>query len=262
MKEGKTLEKVVEVPAKVLGGTVDATQKVKQTVIEQGPVKKAGEYWEILGPGLATGASDDDPSGIATYSQTGAKYGLQLNWLAGFTFPLMAVVQEMCARIGLVTGRGLAANIRLYFPKWVLYSATILLFIANTFNIGADFGALAEAVRLFFPSLNYTLIIIAFAIIILGLQIFSSYKVYAKYLKWLALVLLAYVFSTLLIKDLNWGEVGVSLIRPSLDISREQIILICGILGTTIPPYLFFWQISQEIEESISKGQTRIKLRQ
>lgn len=262
MKEGKTLEKVVEVPAKVLGGTVDATQKVKQTVIEQGPVKKAGEYWEILGPGLATGASDDDPSGIATYSQTGAKYGLQLNWLAGFTFPLMAVVQEMCARIGLVTGRGLAANIRLYFPKWVLYSATILLFIANTFNIGADFGALAEAVRLFFPSLNYTLIIIAFAIIILGLQIFSSYKVYAKYLKWLALVLLAYVFSTLLIKDLNWGEVGVSLIRPSLDFSREQIILICGILGTTISPYLFFWQTSQEIEESISKGQTSIKLRQ
>lgn len=262
MKEGKTLEKVVEVPAKVLGGTVDATEKVRQTVIEQGPVKKAREYWEILGPGLATGASDDDPSGIATYSQTGAKYGLQLNWLAGFTFPLMAVVQEMCARIGLITGRGLAANIRLYFPKWVLYTATVLLFIANVFNIGADFGALAEAVRLFFPNLNYTLIIIAFAVIILGLQIFSSYKVYAKYLKWLALVLLAYVFSTLLIKGLNWGEVGMSLVKPSLDFSREQIILVCGILGTTISPYLFFWQTSQEIEESISRGQTSIKLRQ
>lgn len=262
MEEGKILQKVVEAPAKALDGTVNVTNKVRDKISQQVPVKKAREYWDILGPGLATGASDDDPSGIATYSQTGAKYGLQLNWLAAFTFPLMAVVQEMCARIGLVTGRGLASNIRRHFPKRVLYVVAILLFVANTFNIGADFGALAEAMKLFFPNLNYTLTVIGFAILVLGLQIFSSYKTYAKVLKWLALILLSYVFSTLLIKGLDWRSVGLSLIRPSMDFTKEQIILVCGILGTTISPYLFFWQTSQEVEESIIKGQTNITLRQ
>jgi len=258
----KILEKVVKAPAIALEETIEVTEVVGETVARQEPVKKAKEYWEILGPGLSTGAADDDPSGIATYSQTGARYGLSLSWLAALTFPLMAVVQEMCARIGLVTGRGLAANIKHYFPKWVLYTATILLFVANTFNIGADFGALAAAVRLFFPTLSFTLIVIAFAVLILAMQIFSSYRSYAKYLKWLALVLFSYVLSTLMIKGLNWRAVGLSVVTPHLDFSRDQIILICGILGTTISPYLFFWQTSQEVEEKIMKGETKISERQ
>ncbi|MDH4358507.1 MAG: Nramp family divalent metal transporter [Candidatus Berkelbacteria bacterium] len=258
----KVLEKLASVPAIAVEETIEATETVGRTVIKQESVKKAKEYWEILGPGLSTGAADDDPSGIATYSQTGARYGYSLAWLAAFSFPLMAVVQEMCARIGLVTGRGLAANIKHYFPKWVLYTTTILLFIANTFNIGADFGALAAAVRLFFPTLSFTLIVIAFAVLILGLQVFSSYRNYAKYLKWLALVLFSYVLSTLMIRGLNWRDVGLSVVTPHLDFSRDQIILICAILGTTISPYLFFWQTSQEIEEKIMQGKTKISERQ
>lgn len=261
-KKGKILEKVAGAPAVALEETIKATEAVGKTVARQEPVKSAKKYWEILGPGLSTGAADDDPSGIATYSQTGARYGLSLSWLAAFTFPLMAVVQEMCARIGLVTGRGLAANIRQYFPRWVLYTATILLFVANTFNIGADFGALAEAVRLFFPNLSFALIVVAFAVLILALEIFSTYQNYSKYLKWLALVLFSYVLSTLMIKGLNWRNVGVSVILPHLDFSKDQIILICGILGTTISPYLFFWQTSQEVEQKILKGETKVSERQ
>ncbi|MFA7244524.1 MAG: divalent metal cation transporter [Patescibacteria group bacterium] len=262
MRGKDILEKVVESPAKALDETIKGGEAVISAVEKQAPVKKAGEFWNILGPGLTTGASDDDPSGIATYSQTGAKYGFQLLWLAPLTFPLMAVVQETCARIGLVTGRGLAANIRQHFPRWVLYTATILLFIANTFNIGADLGALAEAARLFVPDLNYSLILIAFALFIVLLQIFSTYKKYATYLKWLALLLLSYVFSTLMIRGLDWKQIGLSTVVPNLSLGREQIILICGILGTTISPYLFFWQTSQEVEQDISDGRTTIAARQ
>ncbi len=174
----------------------------------------------------------------------------------------MAVVQEMCARIGIVTGRGLAANIRKHFPRWVLYTATILLFIANTFNIGADLGAMSEAVRLFYPNMSFTLIAVLFTIFILLLQIFSTYQKYAKYLKWLALILLSYIFSTLLIDGLDWKNILMHTVKPSIDFSKDQIILICGILGTTISPYLFFWQTSQEVEEDISKGLTSIEKRQ
>ena len=225
------------------------------------PVKKAEEYWHMLGPGLTTGASDDDPSGIATYSQTGSQYGYQLLWLAGFTFPLMAVVQEMCARIGLVTGRGLAGNIRMHYSKWVLYTCTALLFTANTFNIGANLGAMAKATQLLLPNLNFGFLIAMFALVSVGLQVFTSYASYAKILKWLALVLLAYIFSAFLI-DIPWGQVLRSAVVPSLDFSREQIFLVCAILGTTISPYLFFWQTSQEVEGQILDGKTSIKARQ
>jgi NRAMP (natural resistance-associated macrophage protein)-like metal ion transporter len=267
MKEEKALnieekiKKAAEIPAKVLEETAEISETVTKTVVDK-PAKIAKDYWQILGPGLTTGAADDDPSGIATYSQTGAKYGFSLSWLAALTFPLMAVVQEMCARIGLVTGRGLAANIRLHFPRWVLYLVTILLFVANTFNIGADLGALAEAIRLFSPTINYALLVVLFAAFILILQIFSNYRRYSRYLKYLALVLFAYILSTFLIGDLNWRQVGLSAIRPSLDFSRDQIILICGILGTTISPYLFFWQTSQEVEEAILSGKTTVSARQ
>src|SRR4029079_11304224 len=138
------------------------------------------------------------PSGIATYSQTGAQYGFQLLWLAAFTFPLMAIVQEMCARIGLVTGRGLAGNIRTYFSRRVLYICTILLFAANAFNIGADLGAMAKGAQLLKPAMSFPFLVIGFALISLVLQIYTPYERYAKYLKWLAMVLLAYIASAIL----------------------------------------------------------------
>jgi NRAMP (natural resistance-associated macrophage protein)-like metal ion transporter len=210
------------------------------------------EYWHILGPGLTTGASDDDPSGIATYSQTGAVYGFGLIWMSLFTFPLMSVVQEMCARIGLVTGQGLAANIRRYYSKPVLYTCTVLLLLANIFNIGANLGAMAEALRLITPAIPFGLLVVFFGVTSLLLQIYTSYEEYAKYLKYLALVLLAYVVSALMV-SMNWSEVLHSTFVPSFVWSKDLIIMMCAILGTTISPYLFFWQTSQEVEEKILK---------
>jgi len=262
MDEDKIVKKITETPAKALDGVISVTQKATKAIGANKPAQKAKEYWEILGPGLTTGASDDDPSGIATYSQTGARYGFQLLWLSVITFPLMSVIQEMCARIGLVTGRGLAANIRKYFPKKILYMVAILLFASNSFNIGADLGAMAKATQLLVPKTNFTFLIIGYTIFCLFLEIFLSYKNYAKVLKYLALVLFSYVFSTLSIKGLDWGAVLHNTIFPNLSLDKDQIILICAILGTTISPYLFFWQTSQEVEEEINSGQTTLKSRQ
>ena len=243
------LERVVEGPAVLLEKGVEAAVRAEKEVISKLPFKRAEEYWATLGPGLTTGAADDDPSGIATYSQTGAQYGFQLLWLAAFTFPLMAVVQEMCARIGVVTGHGLAANIRQHYSRPVLYVTTILLFAANTFNIGADLGAMAQGVKLFAPSLNAIFLILVFACVSLLLQVFTTYARYAKYLKYLALVLFAYVFSAFL-SHLDWTQVVTHSVVPSITFTKDQLLLICAILGTTISPYLFFWQTSQEVEEA------------
>jgi NRAMP (natural resistance-associated macrophage protein)-like metal ion transporter len=223
--------------------------------------QRGRNYWHMLGPGLTTGASDDDPSGIATYSQTGAQYGFQLLWMAALTFPLMAVVQEMCARIGLVTGRGLAGTIRLHFPKKLLIACTLLLFAANVFNIGADLGAMAKAVQLLWPQLDFGVLVVGFTIFSMCLQIFTPYAKYARYLKWLAMVLLAYIASAML-AHLNWSDVLAHSFIPSVTLDKDQLLLICAILGTTISPYLFFWQTSQEVEEGILKGQTTVKMRQ
>lgn len=223
---------------------------------------KVGKFWNILGPGFTTGAADDDPSGIATYSQAGAQFGLSLLWLSAFSLPLMSIVQEMCARIGIATGRGLASNIKRHFPKPVLYALTFLLLIANTLNIGADLGAMAQSTLLLFPGLHFGVVVLAFALLSLGLQIFLSYQVYARYLKWLALILLAYVFSALWVSGVNWGTVLLTAFTPQIIFSKEVLLMICAILGTTISPYLFFWQTAQEVEEEISKGETSIKKRQ
>lgn len=254
----KIFEKIVGTPADVLDKTITTS---KQILGNHKQLGQARVYWKSLGPGLTTGAADDDPSGITTYSQTGAAYGFNLLWLAGFTFPLMAVVQEMCARIGLVTGRGLAANIRQYYPKWVLYVTTFLLFTANTLNIGADLGAMAKATQLLTPNISFTSLILGFTILSLALQIFTTYERYAKYLKWLALVLLSYVFSALTI-NLDWNEILRKAVIPAVTFSKDQMFLITAILGTTISPYLFFWQTSQEVEEQILGGKTTLKLRQ
>lgn len=256
------IEELIEAPAEALQLGIEGGQRLAKTVplTGQGSFKKAKDYWFLLGPGLTTGASDDDPSGIATYSQTGAQYGFGLLWLAAFTFPLMAIIQEMCARIGLVTGRGLAGNIRTHFGRKVLYLSTLLLFAANTFNIGADIGAMANAVQLIRPSSNFALLVVGLTLFILLLQIFTPYVKYARYLKWLALVLLAYILSAILSHP-NWGNVLKHSIIPHITFSKDQLLLICAILGTTITPYLFFWQTSQEIEEEIAIGQTTLKQR-
>lgn len=255
------LKKSVEAPAEFLERTVVTTQRIRTALPGDKMLLKTKGYWHMLGPGLTTGASDDDPSGIATYSQTGAQYGFRFLWLAPLTFPLMAVVQEMCARIGLVTGRGLAGNIRIHFSRRLLRICTVLLFAANTFNIGADLGAMAKGMQLLNPRLNFGLLVVGFAGLSLLLQIFTPYVRYARYLKWLALVLFAYVFSALL-AHLNWGDVARHAVIPHISLHKDELLLVAAILGTTISPYLFFWQTSQEVEERILQGKTTIKQRQ
>lgn len=211
------------------------------------------KFWKTLGPGLTTGAADDDPSGIATYSQLGAERGFGLSWLSVFSFPLLSVIEEMSGRIGIVTGTGLSTNIRRHYPRAVLYGCTTLLLFANIFNIGANLGAMAEASQLLYPGLNFGALVVAFALFTLILQVFVPYKIYAKYLKYLALVLLAYIFSALSVQ-VEWSKALYHAVVPSLEFSKEEIILVCAALGTTISPYLFFWQTSQEVEEEIMHG--------
>lgn len=253
-KDNKILEKIIAEPAVILEDAIEKTDKIEKAIAGKKPFQLAEEYWNTLGPGLTTGAADDDPSGIATYSQAGAQYGFQLLWLSWFSFPLMAIVQEMCARIGVVTRRGLAANIQHHYSKKVLYLTTLLLFAVNTFNIGADLGMMAKGSQLLWPQANYFLLIAGFAVVSLLLQIFTTYARYAKYLKYMALVLFAYIFSALL-SHLNWAQVAFHSFVPSISFTKNQIYLICGILGTTISPYLFFWQTSQEVEEDRLKGE-------
>lgn len=257
----EVVKKIADTPAVALNTTVDKSKGILDRVNNDSTIKRAKNYWKALGPGLTTGAADDDPAGIATYSQTGAQYGFQLLWLAGFTFPLMSIVQEMCARIGLVTGRGLAGNIRIHYHKRILYLCTILLFIANSLNIGADLGAMAKGMQLLFPDMSFGFLLLFFTLLTLGLQIFISYGQYAKYLKYLAFVLLSYIASGFLV-HLDWKTVVMHTVIPSMSFSKEQVILICAILGTTISPYLFFWQTSQEVEEKILHGKTNIRLRE
>lgn len=257
-KTKNLLETLAAAPARTLEKTIKQSNRITKLVANNQAIKKTKAFWHKLGPGLTTGAADDDPSGIATYSQTGSSYGFGLLWLAAYSFPLMAVVQEMCARIGLVTGRGLAANIKTHFSRWILYTTTVLLLVANIFNIGADLGAMTKAVQLVFPALPFEPLIFFITFISLFLQIFTSYKEYAKYLKWLTLVLFSYVATGLII-NINWVEIWRNALLPSLIFSKEQFFLITGILGTTISPYLFFWQTSQEIEEEILAGKTTLQ---
>lgn len=215
---------------------------------------KFKEYWAKIGPGVVTGAADDDPSGVATYSQVGARYGFQFLWMAVFTFPFMAIVQEMCTRIGIVTEKGLASAIRKYCPPYVLYTATILLFFGNTFNIGADLSVVGEATRLLIPSLSSGTIIIIFTILTLSLQVLVPYRKYARYIKYLSFTLVVYIVAGLSL-DINWINVLHQTAIPHITFSKDFIILVGAVLGTSISPYLFFWQPSQQIEEEISKDE-------
>jgi NRAMP (natural resistance-associated macrophage protein)-like metal ion transporter len=257
----KKIENIASAPSIALEKGINATKKFGKDAEKISHVKNAKSFWTSLGPGLVTGAADDDPSGIATYSQTGAQYGYQFLWLSLFTFPLMSIVQEMCARIGLITGRGLAGNIRINYPKWVLYTCAVLLFVANTLNIGADIGAMAAGAQLLLPQANFILLATGFTLFCLLMQIFTPYERYAKFLKYLVMVLLSYV-ATAFAVNLDWGHVLLSTIKPSFSFTQDQIFIVTAILGTTISPYLFFWQTSHEVEEEIQHGKTSIVLRE
>jgi len=205
--------------------------------------------WKKIGPGFITGAADDDPSGVATYSQTGSIFGYSQLWLALFTFPFMIVIQQMCGRIGMVTGKGLAGVIRANYSKPVLYFAVSLLVIANTINIGADLGAMAASAQMLLglPFLFWLCLMTGFIIL---LEVFVTYKTYSKILKYLALTLFAYVFTAFIVK-LDWRIIVKNTVLPHIQFSKDYLLNIVAILGTTISPYLFFWQASQEVEEAI-----------
>ncbi|MBI4239789.1 divalent metal cation transporter [Candidatus Uhrbacteria bacterium] len=205
-----------------------------------------------LGPGFITGAADDDPSGIATYSQTGAMFGYSHLWAALFTFPFMSAVQEMCGRIGLVTGNGLAGVIRKHYTKKILFVAVACLLVANTVNIGTDLGAMAAAAQLLLP-IPFTVLLLGMTAVILLLEIFISYDKYVKILKYLTLSLFAYVIVVFTLR-INWNDIIFATLIPTITLSRETILNIVALLGTTISPYLFFWQADQEAEEEIGSG--------
>jgi len=200
-----------------------------------------------LGPGLITGAADDDPSGIATYSQVGAKFGYGMLWTMLFSFPLMASIQIISARIGRVSGIGIAGNIRRHYPRPYLYGIVSLLLIANIFNIGADIGAMGAALKLMFPGPPALFVILAGGISVL-MQILIPYSSYVKYLKGLTVALFAYVVTAILLHEPRWEAIRATFL-PSLSFHREYFTALIAILGTTISPYLFFWQASEEVED-------------
>jgi len=214
---------------------------------------------QSLGPGIITGAADDDPSGIATYSVAGAQLGTKLLWTALITWPLMAAVQMMCARIGKVTGQGLAANFKHRFPRWLLFSFVIALLVANTINIAADLAGMADAAAML-SGINSHWFVVIFALLISYATVKLQYQQIANVLKWLVLVLFAYPITAFVV-GADWGQVARDTFIPSMPRSRDEWATLVAILGTTISPYLFFWQTSEEVEEEKSAGQSTLAKR-
>ena len=212
---------------------------------------KFNRVLRILGPGLITGAADDDPSGIATYSQTGAQFGFGQLWTALYQIPLLMAIQETCARIGAVTGKGIAGVIKDNYTRKVLYAAVLLVVAANTINIGADIGAVADSTKLM-VNLPFTLLAIITVLIVTLLIVFVSYKKYARILKWFALALLSYPVTALLVHE-PWGEIVHATVVPHITFSFSFLFIITGVFGTTISPYMFFWQSSGEVEEEVAQ---------
>jgi NRAMP (natural resistance-associated macrophage protein)-like metal ion transporter len=219
---------------------------------QPGPLRK---FLSILGPGVITGAADDDPSGIATYSIAGAQHGTALLWTAPITWPLMAAVQMMCARIGMVTGRGLAGTLRKRFPKWLILLVCLALFIANAINIGADLSGMADAAEML-TGINSHWLVPIFGVAIAYVSVRCHYERIARILKWLAMTLLAYVVTGFLVHP-DWSQVLGATFIPTLPKGHEMWGTLVAILGTTISPYLFFWQSSEEVEEDKSHGKRR-----
>ena len=223
-------------------------------------MSKLKHFIARFGPGFITGAADDDPSGIATYTQTGAKFGYGLLWTSLFMLPMMSAIQEAVGRIGMVTGQGLTAVIRKRLPKWVLYVFVGLIVTANTINIGADLGAMSDAARLLVPNIPFTAMALIFTIVILALEIFVSYKAYAKILKWFSFALLSYAVTVIMVTQ-DWGALAQGLILPHFEFNGTFLMMIVALLGTTISPYLFVWQSNEEVEEEIAAGRTTVAQR-
>jgi NRAMP (natural resistance-associated macrophage protein)-like metal ion transporter len=221
-------------------------------------MKAPRDYLRQLGPGLITGAADDDPSGIATYSQAGAQFGYGMLWSLVFTLPLMTAIQIVSARIGYVSGRGLAANMKRAFPGPVLIALVGLLLLANMLNIAADIAAMAAALHLLIggPVQLYALV---FGLACVVMQVFLAYETYVRWLKWLTLALLAYV-GVVVVIGLDWGEVLARTLHPRLNWNRDTLLMLVALFGTTISPYLFFWQASQEVEDRHATGGMRRRL--
>jgi NRAMP (natural resistance-associated macrophage protein)-like metal ion transporter len=225
--------------------------------LSSGPVR---DFFADLGPGLITGAADDDPSGIATYSVTGSAFGYGLLWTALFAFPMMAAVQLMCSRLGMVTGRGLAAVVRKRYPRWVLWSACLLLTVANVINIGADLGGMADVMHMM-TGVGGRWWTPVFAGVFVVLLARTSYRRIARIFKWLTLVLFAYVITAFLAKP-DWAHVLRATFLPQLHWSGRYLAVLVGVLGTSISPYLFFWQAAQEVEEERAEGKNTLAKRQ
>jgi NRAMP (natural resistance-associated macrophage protein)-like metal ion transporter len=231
---------------------------VTDTTPTSTPRRPTDPWLEKLGPGVVTGAADDDPSGIATYSQAGAAFGYNILWTILLTYPLMVAIQIISARIGRVSGRGLATNIRHHYPVWLLYGAVMLLLVANTINIAADLAAMGAAVHLVVggPTHAYT---VGLAVFSLFLQVFVPYKNYVRVLKWLTLALFAYVGVIFAVR-IPWTTVAIRTVFPHPSWSGAYMTTIVAVFGTTISPYLFFWQASQEVEElQAAAGQHALK---
>src|SRR5579863_6609049 len=209
-------------------------------------------FFRDLGPGLITGCADDDPSGISTYAIAGASFGYATLWTALLSFPLMIGVQMMCSRLGMVTGRGLASVIRMNYPRWVLWGACLLLVTANVVNIAADLGGMGESAAMV-TGVSPKLWTVLFTALIVSFLFWSSYRQIARVFKWMTLVLLAYVV-TAFFAHVDWKSALVATIFPRLSFSSDSLAVLVGILGTTISPYLFFWQAAQEVEEERSMG--------
>jgi len=201
----------------------------------------------IMGPGLITGASDDDPSGIATYSQVGAQFGYSLAWTLLFSYPLMAAIQEISARIGRVTGYGIAGNLRRHYTPWLSSAIVGMLLVANVINLGADLGAMGAALKLLIPG-PALLYVCFFGLISAALEIFTQYSRYVSVLKWLCLSLFSYVICAFVVK-VPWAEVGRAVVWPQFSLKPDYLVAIVAVMGTTISPYLFFWQAEQEVED-------------
>ena len=214
----------------------------------------------LLGPGLITGASDDDPSGIGTYTTAGASLGFAMLWTAILTLPMMAAVQFICAKIGMVSGMGLAGALRKHYPSWLVYSAISLLLIANTITAGVDIGAIAAAINLLIP-IPTILLVPLIAVGIVALQVWGSYSFIVRTFKWLTLTLFAYIIAAFLAKP-HWGEVLKATFIPTLRFDNQYMTTLLAILGTTITPYLFFWQASQEVEEELQMGRVTLAQRE
>jgi len=212
---------------------------------------KATDFVKRLGPGLVTGAADDDPSGIATYSQIGAQFGYQLSWAMLFSFPFMVVIQEVAARIGCVSGKGIAQNLRRHYSPWLLRWVVLMLLIANVINLGADLGAMAAALHLLIggPEVFYAFV---FGLVCIVLEVFLSYERYANVLKWTTLSLFTYV-AVVFAVDVPWQEALTAVVLPRFTFDFVHASALVAILGTTISPYLFFWQAGQEVEEQVRR---------